>query len=198
MRRLQSILILLFLLSVLLVNAQQSDKAIRKGNEYYKMKQYDQARNEFSKIAETDSLYETAQFNLANTLYRLGKKDEALKIFDRIQADVKDSGFLSNLSYNEGVVYSSENDLEESIDAYQKALLLNPQDQQARDNLQKALLELKKKNEPPEKKKQQPSPRMNPKDAANKLKQLEQKEKQVQQRVQNEKSSTAGSNPKDW
>ena len=151
MRRLQSILILLFLLSVLLVNAQQSDKAIRKGNEYYKMKQYDQARNEFSKIAETDSLYETAQFNLANTLYRLGKKDEALKIFDRIQADVKDSGFLSNLSYNEGVVYSSENDLEESIDAYQKALLLNPQDQQARDNLQKALLELKKKNEPPEK-----------------------------------------------
>ena len=47
---------------------------------------------------------------------------------------------------------SQQKKLEESIDAYKNALRQNPNDKEARENLQKALLELKKKTPPPKKK----------------------------------------------
>jgi Ca-activated chloride channel family protein len=196
MRRI--VVTIFFLIGVLLTHAQRSDKIIQKGNEFYKSRQYSDAQKEFSKINENDSLNQIARYNLANTLYRLGKKDEAIKTFDQLSNSSNDSSFLSRVSYNEGVIFSNEKKLEESITAYEKSLLLNPNDQQARENLQKALLELKKKNTPPENKPKQQPPKINPGDAAQKLKQLEQKEKQVQQRVQKEKSAGAGSKPKDW
>lgn len=192
------IITIFFFSSCLLIHAQRSEKIIQKGNEFYKRQQYAEAQKEFNKIDENDSLNQIAKYNLANTLYRLGKKDEAIKTFDQLSNSINDSSFLSKLSYNEGVAFSNEKKLEESITAYEKSLLLNPNDEQARENLQKALLELKKKNTPPENKPQQQPPKINPRDAAQKLRQLEQKEKQVQKRVQKEKSAGAGSRPKDW
>lgn len=198
MRLIRIILTFIFFNCWLLTHAQRSEKIVQKGNEFYKKQQYNEAQKEFSKIDENDSLHQIAQYNLANTFYRLGKKEDAIKTFDQLSNSTKDSNFLSRLSYNEGVVFSNEKKLEESITAYEKTLLLNPNDEQARENLQKALLELKKKNTPPDKKPQQQPPKINPRDAAQKLKQLEQKEKQVQQKVQKEKSANAGSKAKDW
>jgi Ca-activated chloride channel family protein len=85
-------------------------------------------------------------------------------------------------------------------------LRLNPNDHEARENLQKALLELKKKNPPKkqdDKKKQQqqqkqpPKPKISPREAQQQLKLLEQKEKEVQERLQ-KNSKTGASQPKDW
>ena len=75
--------------------------------------------------------------------------------------------------------------MEESIEAYKETLRLNPGDQEARENLQKALLELKKKTPPKkqeekkkqEQQKQQPKPKISPRDAEQQLKLLEQKRK---------------------
>ena len=198
MKLIRIIITIFFFSSYLFTHAQQSEKIIQKGNEFYKRQQYTEAQKEFNKIDENDSLNQIAQYNLGNTLYRLGKKDDAIKTLDQLSAKSKDSSFLSRLSYNEGVVFSNEKKLEESITAYEKSLLLNPNDEQARENLQKALLELKKKNTPPENKPKQQPPKINPRDAAQKLRQLEQKEKQVQQRVQKEKSASTGSRSKDW
>ena len=113
----------------------------------------------------------------------------------------------SKTYYNKGAILSRQKKLEESIEAYKDALRLNPDDKEARENLQKALLELKKK-EPPkqknddQKKKQdqqkQPQPKMSRKEAEQRLKLLEQKEKEVQQRLQKEKSKSGGSQAKDW
>ena len=101
--------------------------------------------------------------------------------------------------------------LEESIEAYKNSLRQKPDDKEARENLQKALLELKKKN-PPKKKeekenqkkkqqeqqKKQQQPKMSPKEAEQRLKLLEQKEKEVNQRLQKEKLKTGGGQVKDW
>lgn len=190
--------VILFLFNCGNADAQNAGKIIQKGNEYYKKHQYDDALKEYSKINEGDPLSETARYNYANTLYRLRRKDEALKTFRQLSEISKDTSFLSELSYNEGVVLSSEGNLEESIGAYEQALIFDPQDQQARENLQKALLELKKKNQASKQKQPQQKPKINPKDASKKLKQLEQKEKQVQQRVQKERSVDSVSKAKDW
>lgn len=192
-------------------NAQKADKTIEQGNQLYKQQQYDQAEIQYNNALKLEPANPTAKFNIANTSYRQGKKSEAIKTFDEIGVMEKDVALRSKAWYNKGVVLSSQQRLEESIEAYKNTLRQNPNDGDARDNLQKALLELKKK-EPPKKKeedkkkkkqdpqpqKKQPQPKMSPKEAEQRLKLLEQKEKEVQQRLQKEKAKSGTAQNKDW
>ena len=183
--------------------AQRADQLIQQGNEYYKKQQFDKAEGEYSKAAIADPSNSNAIFNLGNALYKQNKKDEALKQFDEVAKTAGKANQRSGSYYNKGVVLTSQKKLEESIEAYKNALRQNPDDKEARENLQKALLELKKKNPPKprqddsQKKKQQKNQSaMSPKEAQQRLKLLEQKEKEVMQRMQN--SKTGGSQAKDW
>lgn len=200
MRKLLTILIC-FSSTFSLLYAQEAEKNIKKGNDLYKKQQFDQASKEYEKIPEEDSSFAIAQFNLGNALYKAGKKDDATQTFTKLIKNEKDPIQSSKLNYNVGVILSSRHKLEASIEAYKNALLQNPDDKDARENLQKALLELKKKTPPPpkedKKKKQQPQSKMNQKEASQKLKELEQKEKKVQQKMQNQNTSS-GSQRKDW
>lgn len=186
----------------------EAEKLIQAGNELYKQQQYEQAAVEYKKAIEIDPANTTAKFNLANTLSKQGKQDEAVKAFTQIAGDANEAVFKSKNYYNKGAVLSQQKKLEESIEAYKSALRQNPADKEARENLQKALLELKKKNPPPKKedkkKKQdqkqqkQPQSKMSLKEAEQRLNLLEQKEKEVQQRLQKEKAKAGGSQAKDW
>ncbi|MDP4263458.1 MAG: tetratricopeptide repeat protein [Bacteroidota bacterium] len=192
----------------LVVHAQPATQAIQRGNDLYKLKEYEPAAKAYDEALAKDPSNVVAKFNRANTAYRLSKPDDAIKTFDDLAGGSKDAEQKAKASYNKGVILSSQKKLEESIEAYKSALRQDPADKDARENLQKALLELKKKNPPPKKednkkkqqqnKKQQQQPKMNDKDADQKLKLLEQKEKELQQRLQKQKSKTGGNNTKDW
>ena len=185
-----------------------TDNSIREGNDHYKKQQYDQAAESYNKALGTDPSSATAKFNLANTLYKQAKPTDASKLFTQITGTATEKEMKANSYYNKGVVLTNQKKLEESIEVYKDALRINPEDKQARENLQKALLELKKKN-PPQKqdekenkkkqdqqKKQQP--KMSPKETEQRLKLLEQKEQEVQERLQQEKSKTGAGQGKDW
>jgi tetratricopeptide (TPR) repeat protein len=202
---------LLLLLLPAIGFAQKTDvpATIISGNEFYRQKQYAKAAELYSKAlgAEPDNI--TARYNLAAALYRQDKKVEAMQAYTEIISTAKDAELLSKAWYNKGAILSKLNSLEESVEAYKNALRNNPSDIQARENLQKALLELKKKTPPKSKKedqqkkkqeqqKKQQQPQMKPKEVEQRLKLLQQKEKEVQQRVQKEKSGGAGSQTKDW
>ena len=202
------LIILLVLLSCYSFGqSQQAEKAIQAGNAFYKQQQYDQAATEYKKAITYEPANTTAKFNLANTIVKQGKPEEAIKSFTEITDNTKETELRAKAFYNKGAVLSEQKKLEESIDAYKNALRQNPGDKEARENLQKALLELKKKNPPKKqdnKKKQEqqpkkkPEPKMSRKEAEQRLKLLEQKEKEVQQRLQKEKSKTGGGQAKDW
>lgn len=190
--------------------AQQADKAIQKGNDYYKQQQFAKAAEEYNKAISAEPSSQTAKFNLANSLYKQDKKVEAAQLFADVTENALEKELRSKAFYNKGVILSQQKNLEESIEAYKNALRNNPDDKEARENLQKALLELKKKN-PPKKKEQdkkkkqeqqqqqkQPQSRISPKEAEQRLKLLQQKEKQVQQRVQSERNKTGAGQKKDW
>jgi Ca-activated chloride channel homolog len=190
-----------------LLRAQQVDEIIRKGNDLYRQQQYQPAKSAYDEALAKDSSNAIAKFNLANTTYRLAKPDEAIKIFDDLAFKNKEANAKAKAYYNKGVVLSNQKKLEESIEAYKNALRQDPGDKEARENLQKALLELKKKTPPPKKedqkkkqqnKKQQQQPKMNQKEAEQKLKLLEQKEKEIQQKMQQQKSKTGENSKKDW
>lgn len=197
----------MFLFSYGVVNAQQVEQLIKKGNDLYKQQQYEQAMTAYREALSKDPSNTTAKFNLANTNYKLSKPDEAIKTFEDLAAEGKETPEIAKAYYNKGAVLSSQKKLEESIDAYKNALRQDPNDTEARENLQKALLELKKKTPPrkeseqkkkqQENKKQQQQPKMNQKEAEQKLKLLQQKEKELQQKMQKQKSKT-NSGPKDW
>jgi Ca-activated chloride channel family protein len=185
--------------------AQPDIKTIETGNNYYRQQQYDKAEAEYQKVLQTASGNSIARFNIANAMIRQNKAADADKILAILNTKENPTSLRSKAIYNRGVILSQQKKLEESVEMYKGALRLNPGDQEARENLQKALLELKKKNPPKkqeEKKKeqqqkQQPKPKISPREAQQQLKLLEQKEKQVQERLQ-KNSKTGASQPKDW
>ena len=203
--RIQVTILLISICSYSFGQLPEVEKAIQAGNDFYKQQQYDQAAAEYKKALTKVPGNSKAKFNLANTTAKQGKPDEAVKSFTEISDNAKEVDLKSKAFYNKGAVLSQQKKLEESIDCYKNALRQNPDDKEARENLQKALLELKKKNPPKPKKEdqkknpqKQPPSKMNRKEAEQRLKLLEQKEKEVQQRLQKEKSKAGGSQTKDW
>jgi Ca-activated chloride channel family protein len=198
----------LFCLVAILSSAQDTSKLIDAGNNYYRHQQYDKAEAEYRKVLEISPDNQTAKFNLANSLIKQNKNDDAIKLLTELNVPEKKIETRSDAFYNLGVIFSNQKKVEESIEAYKETLRLNPADNDARENLQKALLELKKKNPPEENKsnkknkeppqKQQPKTKLSPKQVQQQLKSLEQKEKELQQRLQKNNSKTSNSEPKDW
>lgn len=207
MKRVSILFIGLVILSGWQLQAQDTDRIIQKGNESYKKKEYPMAEAAYNEVLNQDPANNTAKYNKAAALYRQTKSDESIKVLDDLAFKTEATELRSKAYYNKGAILSAQKKLEESIEAYKSALRQNSADKEARENLQKALIELKKKNPPKkdDKKKQQqqkqqqkPQPKMNQKEAEQRLKLLEQKEKDVQERLQKEKSKTGGGQPKDW
>lgn len=184
---------------------------IKGGNQLYQGQEYARAEEMYTKVQATDKYAQAALYNKANALYKQNKSEEAIQLYNQLIADnsIKKE-LLAKIHYNKGVIFSAGQKLPESIEAYKQALRLNPDDTQARENLQKALLELKAKQPPPEKKKEEkkkqekeqqtPQPsRLKQKQAQQQLELLRQKEKQIQERLQNQKSKEGtGGVQKDW
>ncbi len=203
----KKLLLILFCAPVMVLQAQDKQQYLREGNMYYRQQQYEKAEAAYQKALQADPSGNRVKFNLANTLRQLGKQEEAFKAYTELATTAKEPDIKAGAWYNKGVMLSQQKKLEESIEAYKQALRLNPEDKEARENLQKALLELKKKNPPKKEEKKDPKkqqqkkkqqPKMSPKEAEQRLKLLEQKEKELNQRMQKEKSKTGGNQAKDW
>jgi tetratricopeptide (TPR) repeat protein len=204
----KTLIILLLALPVITAAQQDVNDQIDKGNQYYAAQQYEQAVAEYVKALQLDPGNETAKFNHANALYKAGLQVEASQKFTELAATTTDRGMRAKSYYNKGVILSAQKNLEESIEAYKDALRQDPDDLQARENLQKALLELKRKQPPKQKeddKKQnknqqqkQNQSKLNQREAEQRLRLLAQKEREVQERLQKEKARSGGGSGKDW
>jgi Ca-activated chloride channel homolog len=205
--------IILLLLIATVSDAQDDQSSIIKGNQLYKNQQYDKAAAEYQKATDVNEKNTKAQYNLGDALYKSKKNAAAQKAFDAAAENAKDETFKSRAIYNKGVSLTREKKLQESIDAYKDALRLNPTDDEARDNLQKALNELKKQPEQKQNKQNQdknknnnqdnknPPPqnksKLNQKQAERMLNALRQEEKKLQQ-DQQKKNRVSSSQDKDW
>lgn len=176
-----------------LVNSQ--DKEIHKGNLLYLQSQYERAEAQYRAGLKKDSGHTIAEYNLANALHKQKKYDEAIGLHGKLAVTSNDKKIKAASWYNQGVSHTKLKNLEASIESYKNALRLDPNDQQARENLQKALLELKKKQQ---QQKPKPKSKMSQKEAEQKLKLLQQKEKRIQERIQNKNKQSGNSQGRDW
>lgn len=196
----------LFIILPASVLAQDENAAIREGNKLYKERQYEKALPAYQKAIEQNPNNSTARYNLANARYRTGNLPDAEKSFDELIDKTNEKNFKERGYYNKGVTLSKQKKLLESIDAYKNALKLDATDEDARFNLQKALTELKKQQQPQEQKQQQQK-QQKQKQQNNKLdkrkieqylKSLEQKEQEVQRKIQQNRSRSVTQPEKDW
>lgn len=179
---------------VVFANAQNAVESILRGNQYYQQSQFNLAEAQYRKALNYEPDNEKAKYNLANALQKQNKLDEAAKLLDDLTESTKDESLKSASYYNQGVAYSKMKKLDESIEAYKQSLRLKPDDQEARENLEKALLQKKNQNKNTPQKK--PSPAMSQKEAQQKLDMLNQKEKQLRQK--NDRQKPGKGQAEDW
>lgn len=178
--------------------AQSVAAAVSKGNEMYRQRQYDLAEQQYKIALEKEPSNTTAQYNLAGALYQQKKWPEAHGVLKKLANATTDKALKEAVYYNDGVVYTKEKNLDASIEAYKAALRLNPEDGEARENLQKALNERKQQQQQKQQQqKQQQRSNMSQKEAEQKLKLLQEREKRLQERLQ-QGGQRGNSMPKDW
>ena len=215
---------ILFIFLGLQAGAQTNNEQenIKQGNDLYKKGDYDKASEKYKAVADKNPENATASFNNGNALYRSGKKEEALDAYDNSLKNLKTPAEKSNAYYNKVVVLQNDKKLEACIDAYKQSLKLDPTNEDARQNLQKALQQQKQeqqqkqkqdqqkkqqdqqkqdqKKDKQEQKPQEPRPqpsKISKKEAEEKLKALMQQEKNLQDKLH--KVPATSINPeKDW
>ena len=219
------LLVLGIVAAALPASAQSGNAQLRSGNRYYKKKQIDQSLQQYQSAVQQAPDNPTANYNLGNAQFRKNNFNEAAHSYDAtIKNSPNDKPLQERGYYNKGVAMVKDKKLQESIDAWKQALKLDATDADARENLEKALMQLKqqqqqqqqqqknqkkdqkdkkeeKKDQDQQQQPQQPKPqpsRLNKQQVEQLLKALEQKENDLQNKMKQNKVKTPNQPEKDW
>ena len=122
--------------------AQGVRSKVNAGNEAYKKGDYEQALAKYKDALLDDPLNEIALFNQADALYKLKKYDQAIENYQKVSAS-KNLQLSAKAYYNIGNALFQQNKLPQCIASYKKSLELNPDDFEAKYNLELARAKLK-------------------------------------------------------
>lgn len=146
---------ILYLLAVvsLCCGCDKEKNALREGNKQFEKKAFDKAESAYRNSLAADSLYKTAEYNLAAASYKQGKGDKLLsaaKYYESylLSLDHNDTLQTSACTYDMANTYFqiSQSDsikaseqsklfLQKAAELYKQSLRLNPQDTNAKYNL---------------------------------------------------------------
>lgn len=140
------IIVILILLNSPALFAQDANTFVYKGNQLYNEKDYKGAETDYRKSVEKNSLMQ-GNFNLGDALYKQKKFDDAAQQFTGIASSSADPAVKAGAFHNLGNSMLQNKKYQESIDAYEKSLLSNPNDNQTRYNLAYAQKMLKQQQQ---------------------------------------------------
>lgn len=146
---------ILYLLAVVFLccGCDKEKNALREGNKQFEKKAFDKAESAYRNSLAADSLYKTAEYNLAAASYKQGKSDKLLsaaKYYESylLSLDHNDTLQTSACTYDMANTYFqiSQSDsikaseqsklfLQKAAELYKQSLRLNPQDTNAKYNL---------------------------------------------------------------
>jgi tetratricopeptide (TPR) repeat protein len=111
---------------------------LSRGNRYYEAGDHDMALERYREAQDLDSTFAVPHFNAGDALYRLGNYQEGALEFLRSSTAAVDS--VKAMSYyNLGNTMFRAGDMQSAVEAYKRSLLLDPEDQDAKHNLELAL-----------------------------------------------------------
>ncbi len=187
------------------VLSQTNTSVILKGNDLYKKGDFKAAQTEYEKVLDKDSKNNAAAFNDANRLYRQQQYAETSNRSEALSNISSDPILQAKAWYNKGVAEVKQKQMEQAAASFKKSLLLNNNDETARENLQMVLNQLNEKNkkqdnQQSEKNKPQPKDNKQPskKQAEQQLNMLREEEKRLQKEIQQKKFKQESGEEKDW
>jgi len=121
------------------LTAQVERKYIRRGNNFFENQKFREAEMQYRKALEKDSKSVEASFNLGNAMYKLDEYNAATARYSGLADKAENKNELNRYYYNLGNSYFKSGKYSESIEAYKKSLLNDPNDFDAKHNLQMAL-----------------------------------------------------------
>mgnify|MGYP003487957080 FL=1 len=218
------LLLLGLFVSLCSVFAQKVERNyIRKGNRLYNDSSYIDAEINYRKALEINPKSTVSMYNLGNSLIYQQKNKDALEQYVSASKMEKDKYKLSYIYHNIGVLFHRDKDYKQAIEAYKKALINNPKDDETRYNLSLAQKLLKdeqdnKENNQKENKNNDSNnssnnnkhdsskssqsserdPKMSKENAEKLLNSVMQDERDVQDRIKKQQKLHGGRLEKDW
>jgi Ca-activated chloride channel family protein len=111
---------------------------ISRGNTYYQAGEHNKALQRYQEAQGLDSTFAVPHFNAGDALYRLGDYRNGALEFLKSTASETDS--IKAMSYyNLGNTMFQAGDIQSAVEAYKRSLLIDPEDQDAKYNLELAL-----------------------------------------------------------
>jgi tetratricopeptide (TPR) repeat protein len=129
------------MLSVVLTGADSftySNPIVKRANLYYKKKEYKKSLKYFLKAGDEVKEQEAANFNIASAYYKMNDFENALKHFGQAFSG-SDDEFNARVLFNMGNCYFRQGELKEAYERYKSALKLQPDNRDAKYNLEFAL-----------------------------------------------------------
>lgn len=156
-------------------SAQWIKSDVRRAGKLYKKGNYAAASAEYRRAMLKDSLYAKASFGLANSAYQEGHYDQAKSYLERLAGNEQlPQRQQADVLHNLGNVAMKQKDYHAAVEAYEEALIRNPQNEGTRYNLVLAQRLLKQQEQQQKDNKQQ----QNKQDQQQQQQQDKQKDKQ--------------------
>lgn len=157
-----------------------------KGNDAFSEKKFEKALEYYHNAEIEKPETPKIQYNHANTLLETGRFEEAVEKYnDALKTD--DVSLQSRIHYNTGNGYFGRQDYRKAIEAYQNTLDLNPNDLDAKHNLELARVRLKEQQQNQQEQQQQDQENEDQQEQ-----EQEQKEQDQQQQGEDEQEPKGG------
>jgi Ca-activated chloride channel family protein len=184
MKILKFILVIVLLFGIMdYVSAQAVRKKVVEGNNLYNEEKFDEALNKYRDAQVHDPESSLLKFNIGDAQYKMNKYEEAIKEYE---ASLNSDDVLKQAQsyYNIGNTLYRLNKLPESIIAYKQSLELNPDDEDAKYNLEFVRKKLKDQAQ-----KQQQDPQQQQQQQQDQQQQQQNQDQQQQQQQEQEQQS---------
>lgn len=166
--------IAVLLLAAPAVMAETAAASVRKGNSLYLEGKYDEALKKYQAAQVESPGDRRIMFNLGDVQYRLENREKALSEYLRA-AEGEDKQMSAQSHYNAGNALYRAGRLEDAIGQYLKTLEIDPDDEDAKYNLEFVRREIQRREEQQQQRQQQ----------------QQEQEQQQQQREQHQQSESS-------
>ena len=116
------------------LHAQTDRREVRSGNRKFAKQEYKEAEIDYRKAVLKDSLSVAGQYDLASSLYRQQDWEGAQKALQAVKDVAPQSPDAASWHFNSGDVALQKKDYAAAVKAFREALLLTPDDLEAKEN----------------------------------------------------------------